>query len=87
MRAVRNFAKVEIAAKSGNFGRLQGLLCAGSIAWVGVWMPCKVLTWLWRLWPLVGVSEEILPLCFLIALSLGLLIRLGENLVTQRVRR
>ena len=81
MNAGRNVAKVEIRAKSRNLGRLQGLLCAGSIAWVGIWMPCKVLTWLWQLWPLVGVWEEIIPMCFLIALSVGLLIRLVRSLL------
>ena len=81
MNADRDVAEVEIAAKSRNFGRLPGLLCAGSIAWVGIWMPCKVLTWLWQLWPLVGVWEEIIPMCFLIALSVGLLIRLVRSLL------
>jgi hypothetical protein len=61
--------------------RFRGFMCALSIAWVGIWMPCKVLTWLWRLWPLVGVWEEIIPLCFLVMVSVGLLIRLFRSLV------
>jgi hypothetical protein len=56
-------------------------MCALSIAWVGIWMPCEVLTWLLRLWPLVRVWEEIIPLCFLVMVSVGLLIRLLRSLV------
>jgi hypothetical protein len=61
--------------------RFLEFMCAVSVAWVGIWMPCKVLTWLWRLWPLVGVWEEIISLCFLVALSVGLLIRLVRSLL------
>ena len=61
--------------------RFLGLLYASSIGWVGIWMPCKVLAWLWRLWPVAGIWEEIIPLCFLIALSVGLLINLIRRLI------
>ena len=79
MNIGRNVAKVENAAKSPNIGRLAGLLCAVSIAWVGIWMPCNVLAWPRRLWRFPGVWDEIIPLCFLIVVSLGLLIRLCVN--------
>ena len=87
MRAVRNFAKVEIAAKSPDFGRLQGLLCAVSIAWVGIWMPCKFLTWLWQLWLLVGVWDEIMPMGFPAALSAGILTGFFQNWSKERSPR
>ena len=86
MSAVLNGAKVESATKLPNFGRLPGLLCAVSIAWVGIWMPCNVLVWLLQLWRMVGVWEEIIPLCFLVILSVGLLIGLIRNLLGERAR-
>jgi len=61
--------------------RFLGLMYALSIGWVGVWMPCKVLGSLWRFCSFAGFWNEIIPLCFLIALSVGLLIRLLRSLV------
>jgi hypothetical protein len=61
--------------------RFLQLMCAVSIAWVGIWMPCKDLAWLWSLWPMASIREEIIPLCFLVALSVGLLFGLVRSVL------
>jgi ABC-type dipeptide/oligopeptide/nickel transport system permease component len=61
--------------------RFLTLLYAFSIGWVGIWMPCKALASLWGFWSFAGFWNEIIPLCFLAALSLGLLVRLFRSLI------
>lgn len=61
--------------------RFLRLVYAFSIGWVGIWMPCKVLASLWRFCSFTGFWDEIIPLCFLVALSVGLLVRLFRSLV------
>ncbi len=87
MNAGRDGGKVQNATELRDRRRLAVLLYVVSIGWVGIWMPCKVLAWLWSLRPLVGAWEEIIPLCFLITISVGMLIRLGRKLLTRRASR
>jgi hypothetical protein len=54
--------------------RIRGLMCAASVAWVGIGMPFKVMALLWQLRRMPSVWEEIIPLCFLIALSVRLVV-------------
>ena len=67
--------------------RFIGLMSALSIGWVGVWMPCKVLASLWRFCSFAGFWDEIIPLCFLVALSVGLLIGLFRNCLKEKGSR
>jgi len=64
--------------------RFLNLLYAFSIGWVGVWMPIKVLASLWHFLSFAGFWDEIIPLSFLIALSVGLLIGLFRNCLKDR---
>jgi hypothetical protein len=44
------------------------------------------LAWLLELWRMAVVWEEIMPLCFLVILSIGLLIGLIRNILVERAR-
>ena len=56
--------------------RIRDLMGAFSVAWVGIGMPFNVLALLWQLRRMPSVWEEIIPLCFLIGLSLWLVVKI-----------
>jgi hypothetical protein len=54
--------------------RVREMTCVVTIAWVGIVMPVKVLVFLWQLRQIPSTWQEIIPLCFLIAMSVGLVV-------------
>jgi hypothetical protein len=67
--------------------RVLSVMYGLSIGWIGIVLPLKVLASLWRFWSFPGFWDEIIALCFLVALSVGLLVGLFRDVAIERSPR